>query len=200
MNMNLKKASLALSLACLASCSQNAMPHALNGTRPDTLPVMTDRHNVKMVCGRAHGESYGFKLLGLIPFSTPSESEAVDRMYENARARGAQLEGPRQFVNTSYEESANYFIVASRPVIRVAADLVEIQDEGAGITKDNRAQILRGMKEVQENGVSGTITREAAQPAGSSGKAKREKESGIGDLLSAPFRFYGNILNSIFGA
>lgn len=120
---------LAVGLAALASCQQAAKPMPFSAVRPLTGDVYTERHDVKMVCGRAHGESYGFNLLGIIPIVSASESEAVDKMYENARQRGARLEGSRHFVNTSYETSSNYFVIASRPVIRVAADLVEIQGD-----------------------------------------------------------------------
>lgn len=173
--MNIKTASLALALAALASCSQNVRPEPFNAVRPLTGDVYTERHNVKMVCGRAHGESYGFKLLGIIPITTASESEAVDRMYENARLRGVDLEGaPRHFVNTSYEKSNNYFVLASRPVIRVAADLVEIQGEPTE-------------QMVQEN--APVATEEA-----------KDEGFGLGDIIAAPFKWYGNIMGAIFGA
>ena len=174
MKMDIKTASLALALAALASCTQNVRPQPINDVRPLTGNVYTERHNVKMVCGRAHGESYGFNLLGIIPITTASESEAVDRMYENAQKRGASLEGPRHFVNTSYEKSANYFILGSRPVIRVAADLVEIQ--GAAPETPVPA------------------------PAPAAGSPDKSSKFSFGDLISAPFKLYGNIIDSIFGA
>ena len=171
--MNIKTASLALAIAALASCSQNMGPRPLNGVRPPTADVYTARHNVKMICGRAHGESYGFKLLGFIPITSASEAEAVDRMYENARARGAQLEGgPRHFVNTSYEESSNYFIVGSRPVIRVAADLVEVQ---------------------------GAAPEAVALPTPPEAAPQKQGMS-FGDIIAAPYRLVGDMLSSLFGA
>lgn len=172
--MKFKIVSMALAVAALSSCMQQNMPPApLHAVRPLTGDVQTERHNVKMVCGRAYGESHGFNLLGIIPITKASESEAVDRMYENAQKRGAKLEGPRQFVNTSYEKSANYFLVGSRPVIRVAADLVEIQ--GAAPTP--------------------ATTPEAPAPA-------QQEDSGlsIGDIITAPYKWCGQLINSVFGA
>ena len=171
--MKFKIVSMALAVAALSSCMQNMPPAPLHAVRPLTGDVNTDRHNVKMVCGRAYGESHGFNLLGIIPITKASESEAVDRMYENAQKRGAKLEGPRQFVNTSYEKSANYFLVGSRPVIRVAADLVEIQ--GAAPTP--------------------ATTPEAPAPA-------QQEDSGlsIGDIITAPYKWCGQLINSVFGA
>ncbi len=171
--MNIKAVSMAFALACLASCTQYGQPDPLNGVRPLTGKINTERHDVKMVCGRAYGESRGFSLLGIIPITTASESEAIDKMYENARERGAQLEGtPRQFVNTSFERSANYFILGSRPVIRVAADLVEIQ-HGSNVAAVGAA--------------------EAPAP-------EEEESSGLGSFLSAPYKLIGNIFESVFGS
>ena len=171
--MNIKTAVLTVALAALASCSQTAKPTPLSAVRPLTGGINTERHDVKMVCGRAHGESYGFKLLGIIPITTASESEAVDRMYENARSRGARLEGTRYFVNTSLEKSPNYFVLASRPVIRVAADLVEVQGNPPVATSPDEKTPMRVMKE--EKGVT------------------------FSDIISAPFRLYGYIFDTIFG-
>lgn len=128
--MKTKISSLVAAVALLASCSQQMVdPTTMSGDRGLTTGIDISRHNVKMVCGRAYGESYGFRLLGLIPLKMESETEAVDLMYENARARGAAPEGhARQFVNNSIEKSTNYFILGSVPVIRAAGDLVEIYD------------------------------------------------------------------------
>lgn len=172
--MNIKTVSLAIALACLASCTQYGQPDPLNGVRPLTGKINTERHDVKMVCGRAYGESRGFNLLGIIPITTASESEAIDKMYENARQRGAQLEGtPRQFVNTSFERSANYFILGSRPIVRVAADLVEIQ-----------------------HGSNGAALDAAAAPA----QSEEEESSGLGAFLSAPYKLITGAIESVFGS
>ena len=172
--MNIKTAVLTAALVALTSCSQSSKPIPFSAVRPLTGDVYTERHDVKMVCGRAHGESYGFKLFGLIPFTSASESEAVDRMYENARSRGARLEGSRHFVNTSYEHSSNYFVIASRPVIRVAADLVEIQGDAPATATP-------------------TLDSAATQ--------QPQKESGmnISDLIGAPVRLIGSVVDAIFG-
>lgn len=129
---------LLVSVAALVSCTQHNSPTGMHGDRGLTSGVDINRHTVKMVCGRAHGASYGFKLLGILPIKQASEAEAVDRMYENARQRGASPDGrARQFVNNSVERSANYFILGSMPVVYAAGDLVEIQDVGAGGATNN---------------------------------------------------------------
>ncbi|MBQ3218399.1 MAG: hypothetical protein IJB33_05960 [Akkermansia sp.] len=132
------KLMLLVSVAALVSCTQHNSPTGMHGDRGLTSGVDINRHTVKMVCGRAHGASYGFKLLGILPIKQASEAEAVDRMYENARQRGASPDGrARQFVNNSVERSANYFILGSMPVVYAAGDLVEIQDVGAGGATNN---------------------------------------------------------------
>ncbi len=132
------KLMLLIGVTALVSCTQHNSPTGMHGDRGLTSGVDINRHTVKMVCGRAHGASYGFKLLGIFPIKQASEAEAVDRMYEDARQRGASPDGrARQFVNNSVERSANYFILGSIPVVYAAGDLVEIQDVGAGGATNN---------------------------------------------------------------
>ena len=129
------KLMLLIGVTALVSCTQHNSPTGMHGDRGLTFGVDINRHTVKMVCGRAHGASYGFKLLGIFPIKQASEAEAVDRMYENARQRGCAPEGyARQFVNNSVEHSANYFILFSYPVIRATGDLIEILPPGGGVS------------------------------------------------------------------
>ena len=87
------------------------------------LPIATS--DCKVVCARAEGVSTGFKLLG-IPLSSPSETVAINNMYENARARGAKLEGEsRFFVNKGLERGGRNYILFSRPTLRATGDLVQ---------------------------------------------------------------------------
>lgn len=118
----------AAAAAMLCSCMQEAkLPTYMSGDRGLTSGVNIDNHRVKVVTTRARGESKGLKILGFIPVRLASETEAVNNMYECARQRGCPPEGyARQFVNNSIEKRSNYFIIASRPVIRATGDLVEI--------------------------------------------------------------------------
>ena len=133
------------------SCSQTALTRGHHGDRGLTNNISVDRNDCKLILGRAVGEDRGFKLLGVIPLKSPSESVAVDRMYADARARGAQPEGEaRQFVNTSIEHTANYFILFSVPTVRSSGDLVQFYGKGAntpGITNKRRADEEDAVKE-----------------------------------------------------
>lgn len=118
---------IAAASAILSSCSQTSYgPTAHSGDRNSTRAVSIDRSDCKLILGRAVGTDSGFSLLGFIPLKTPSESVAVDKMYENARQRGAQPEGnSRTFANTSIERTYKYFVLFGIPGIRSTGDLVE---------------------------------------------------------------------------
>ena len=119
--------------ALLSSCSQTSLgPTTHSGDRNLTKAVAIDRSDCKLVLGRAVGTDSGFSLLGFIPLKSPSESVAVDKMYENARQRGAQPEGKsRTFANTSIERTYQYFVLFGIPGIRSTGDLVEFTDGGS---------------------------------------------------------------------
>ena len=84
MNKAIASLMLGASVAFLSSCGQVNPVTGMHGDRGLTSGVDINRHTVKMVCGRAHGASYGFKLLGIFPIKQASEAEAVDRIYEGS--------------------------------------------------------------------------------------------------------------------
>lgn len=114
----------------LSSCAQTGTgPTTHSGDRNLTKAVAIDRSDCKLILGRAVGTDTGFSLLGFIPLKSPSESIAVDKMYENARQRGAQPEGKsRTFANTSIEHTYQYYILFGIPGIRSTGDLVEFTE------------------------------------------------------------------------
>lgn len=118
---------IAAGAALLSSCSQSSYgPTTHSGDRNRTSDVAIDRSDCKLILGRAVGTDAGFDLLGFIPLKSPSESIAVDKMYENARQRGAQPEGnSRTFANTSIERTYRYYVLFGIPGIRSTGDLVE---------------------------------------------------------------------------
>jgi len=107
-------------------CATTKAPTDLGGDRAKTAGVDIARSDIKLVLGRASGSDQGFYLLGFIPLKAVSESRAVDSMYDNAKSRGAILEGnSRVFANTSLEKAANYFVLFSVPTYRATGDVVE---------------------------------------------------------------------------
>lgn len=114
-----------LALTCSNCVSQNSLDD-VGGNYGKTVNISIDRDDCKLICGRAQGKSMGFRLLGIFPIISASESDALAKMYENARQRGAQLEGESvTFANTSIERSTNYLILCSLPTIRVTGDAVK---------------------------------------------------------------------------
>ncbi len=174
MNKAIASLMLGASVAFLSSCGQVNPVTGMHGDRGLTSGVDINRHTVKMVCGRAHGASYGFKLLGIFPIKQASEAEAVDRMYENARERGASPDGhARQFVNNSVERSSNYFILGSLPVVYAAGDLVEIQDVGQGYLRNNYVEAAEGAAEKFQNVLTPVLQVGAAAGAAAGVRAVR---------------------------
>ena len=118
----------AVSVALLSSCQQTT---GVIRDRNMTKPVAVDRDDVTLVVGRAKGTNMGCCLLGFIPLWLPSESEAIDDMYEYCRRRGEAPEGKaRTFANTTIETRANYFIAFSFPTVRATGDLIEFTGKG----------------------------------------------------------------------
>lgn len=111
----------------LSNCSQlQSSPTNFSADfgRTGNLPIASS--DVKVVCSRAVGESKGFYLLGIIPITSPSETEAIMNMYQNARSRGANIEGEsRFFVNKSLERGSKYRILFSVPTLKASGDLVQ---------------------------------------------------------------------------
>jgi hypothetical protein len=132
----------------LASCAQvGTGPSSLSGDRNLTKAVAIDRSDCKLVLGRAVGTDSGFYLLGFIPLVSPSESVAVDKMYENARQRGAQPEGnSRTFANTSIEHSFKYYILFGIPGIRSTGDLYEFIDKAPAADEEETSSKKKGRR------------------------------------------------------
>lgn len=131
----------AASLGILASCQQTA---DLYRDRHLTKPVSLDRDDVKLVVGRAKGSDMGCRLLGILPLWLPSESVAIDEMYEYCRKIGEAPEGKaRTFANTNIERRANYFILFSFPTVRATGDLVEFTAKADSDDKtENNNQVI----------------------------------------------------------
>jgi hypothetical protein len=93
-----------------------------------TTDVNLTQGNYKVVKVNATGSSSGFRLLGLIPFSHPSYSEAKTDLYdslgENLTGRSIALS------NQSEDRSSLYLILFSIPKITISADIIEFNDRG----------------------------------------------------------------------
>ncbi len=141
MNTNLLTASIATLAAAFAfsSCTEVRSNANIQGDYAKTAQINIDRTDCKLLCGRVSGESKGFMLLGFIPFAYPSETTALENMYENARTRGVKLEGDSvAFANTSVENRSNYYILWSIPTIKTSGDVVQYIDKVSSTDKKGK--------------------------------------------------------------
>lgn len=91
--------------------------------------VNLEKKNYKIIKVAAKGESTGFRFLGIIPFASPTYSEAKESLYESV---GEPLEGRAiALVNQTEDRSYMYFILFSIPKITLTADIIEYVDEPA---------------------------------------------------------------------
>jgi len=89
--------------------------------------VSLEKKNYRIIKVAAKGESSGFKLLGFIPFASPTYSEAKESLYESINQ---PLEGRAiALVNQTEDRSYMYFILFSIPKITLTADIIEYLDE-----------------------------------------------------------------------
>jgi len=98
------------------------------GTFPTGLDTSVDlsKANYEVVKQNARGESSGFKLLGIIPFSSPSYADAMDRLYDDSGVPEAG--GAHALANVTKDSSSTYLILFSIPKLTVRADVIRFTD------------------------------------------------------------------------
>ena len=79
-----------------------------------------------MVKSNATGASSGFRLLGLLPLSSPRYTSAMADLYTNASIREGR---PYALTNVIQERSTSYLILFSVPTLTVRADVIEFMNE-----------------------------------------------------------------------
>lgn len=89
--------------------------------------VSLGKSNYKVVKAGVRGESTGFKLLGIIPFSSPNYADAKASLYasvgENLTGRSIAL------ANQTEDRSSIYLILFSIPKVTLTADIIEFMAE-----------------------------------------------------------------------
>jgi hypothetical protein len=85
--------------------------------------------NYRMIQAGAEGESYGFRLLGILPFSSPSYAVARQDLYASVKepltGRAVAL------ANQMEDRSSLYLILFSIPKVTITADVIEFIDNTA---------------------------------------------------------------------
>lgn len=87
-------------------------------------------NNYKVIKAGATGQSSGFRLLGIIPLSSPNYGEAKAALYKSV---GEPLTGRSvALANQTEDRSSMYLILFSIPKVTITADVVEFNDKPQG--------------------------------------------------------------------
>jgi phospholipase/lecithinase/hemolysin len=115
---------LASTVALLGGCASSKLALHEQSTRTT---VDISRGNYRVVKTAAAGTSYGFRLLGIFPFASPSHAAARAKMY---RSVGQDLTGRSiQIVNQLEDAGTTYLLLFSIPHLTITGDIVEFDRE-----------------------------------------------------------------------
>ena len=88
-----------------------------------TTGVSLSQNNYKIIKSGAKGQSYGFRLLGVVPIFMPNYALAKERLYQSV---GENLTGRSvALANQTEDRSALYLLLFSIPKYTVTADVIE---------------------------------------------------------------------------
>ena len=108
-------------VALLTGCSSEGEFRQSTGTS-----VSLAGNNYKLIKAGATGHSSGFRVLGIIPFASPTHAAAKASLYKSV---GETLTGKAvALANETEDRSTLYLILFSIPKITVTADVVEFTD------------------------------------------------------------------------
>jgi len=111
-------------VACLLILFGCASDGVIKGQHTD-VGVSLGKDNFKIIKIGATGTSSGFRLLGIIPFGSPTYAEAKSELYKSI---GEDLKGRSvALVNETEDRSFMYFILFSLPKLTISADVIEYQ-------------------------------------------------------------------------
>ena len=89
--------------------------------------------NYRLIKAGAEGDSYGFRFLGIIPFTSPHYASARKALYASV---GTPLAGKAiALTNESQDRSALYLILFSIPKITITGDVIEFTDQAGASGK-----------------------------------------------------------------
>jgi len=110
-------------IVLLSGCANHGQ---INGQNTDAV-VNLKNNNFKIIKTNVIGESSGFSLFGIIPFSSPAYYKAKKDLFENA---GEDLTGRSiALINQTEDRSFIYLILFSIPTLTLSADIIEYQAE-----------------------------------------------------------------------
>ena len=117
---------MAASLMFLCLATGCASSHIETGQSTSTAVSLTGK-NYQLIQGGAQGESYGFRLLGIIPLASPHYANAKRALYASVKE---PLTGKAvALINEMHDKSTLYLILFSVPKLTVTADVIEFTDQ-----------------------------------------------------------------------
>lgn len=94
--------------------------------------VSLNQKNYKVIRAGATGQSYGFRLLGILPITSPTYATAKQTLYQSV---GEPLTGRAvALANQTEDRSSLYLILFSIPKVTITADVIEFTDSSATST------------------------------------------------------------------
>lgn len=122
---------IAVSLVLLCLTTGCASSHIETGQRDYTsTAVSLTGKNYRLIQGGAQGESYGFRLLGIIPLASPHYANAKRALYASVKE---PLTGKAiALINEMEDKSTLYLILFSVPKMTVTADVIEFTGQPEG--------------------------------------------------------------------
>jgi hypothetical protein len=129
--MNRKSSIIAAGLAVtlFSGCASNRTQFTAPSTQT---AVALNQGNYRVIKAGAIGKSYGFRLLGILPFASASVSKARANMYKHLGT--AVLGKAVALANTTEDRSGIYLILFYIPVRTVQADVIEYLQPPAAVT------------------------------------------------------------------
>jgi predicted component of type VI protein secretion system len=112
-------------LLCLAAgCASSRVD--VRGQSTTTAVTLTGK-NYRLIKPGAKGQSYGFKLLGIIPLASPNAASARQSLYGSVTE---PLAGKAiAIANQMEDRSTLYLILFSVPKLTLTADVIEFTDK-----------------------------------------------------------------------
>jgi hypothetical protein len=90
--------------------------------------VEFNRNNYEVIKAGAQGKSYGFRLLGVIPITSPNYADAKANLYKDVKT---PLDGKAvALANQTWDHSDLYLVLFSIPRVTLTADVVQFVGNG----------------------------------------------------------------------
>jgi len=119
-------AALSILLVVAAGCASSHV----NVGQSTTTAVDLKGKNYQMIQAGATGTSYGFRLLGILPFASPHYAAARQDLYASVKV---PLTGKAVALADQMEDrSTLYLILFSIPKVTLTADVIEFTDSSPG--------------------------------------------------------------------